>query len=356
MIRKTLGWCDGEGNPQVERHQVAYSDFEKAGLSRAMIRSAVNEAVRYRFIRCLQAPRPKGLGQPAITGVYELNWDDGLEYIKDPDQFRGFFAGDGNRTYVPNQFFDLLVPTESAAVLKVVGAVIRFSIGFQNKWGHRRRNVALSYQHIRNYTRIVDRSSVSAAIQTALTSNFLECVEKGYFDPDAGSLSKTAVYALKWLNSPTEWNIGMNTRPAAGRNEYRFENPTGIGSKTRPADRFENPTDIEIKQINKIFKQQSDFPETQERLRAEGFDERTAKAISSRYPAEQILRQISYIDRRAIKSNRLGMLRVAIERDWLPPGQGKKFGRPKLQSPRGTDFIEAIKQVRSRLADSESSI
>src|SRR3954462_13748406 len=83
------------------------------------------------------------------------------EYVKAPKQFRGFFAGEGNRTYIPNQFFDVLVPRESLALLKVVGSVIRFSIGFQNKWGHRRRNVALSYQHIQNYSKLHDRKTLS---------------------------------------------------------------------------------------------------------------------------------------------------------------------------------------------------
>ena len=35
LIRKTLGWCDAEGNPQSELHLVSYSDFEQAGISRA---------------------------------------------------------------------------------------------------------------------------------------------------------------------------------------------------------------------------------------------------------------------------------------------------------------------------------
>ena len=84
--------------------------------------------------------------------MYELKWDDRPEYLKDPRQFRGFFAGEGNRTYIPNQFFDVVIPNEKLAVVKVVGAVIRFSIGFQNKWGHRLQKVALSYQHNQNHS------------------------------------------------------------------------------------------------------------------------------------------------------------------------------------------------------------
>src|SRR5205807_8221134 len=63
-------------------------------------------------------------------------------------RFDGFFAGEGNRTYIPNQFFDVLVPNESLAVLKVVGSVIRFSIGFQNKWGQDRKSTRLNSSHL----------------------------------------------------------------------------------------------------------------------------------------------------------------------------------------------------------------
>jgi len=200
LIRKTLGWCDENGHPQAERHAVSYADFERAGISRDMIRSALDEAIAGHFIKCVRKPESKKAGRPAVSGLYELQWDERNEYVKDLKKFRGFFAGEGNRTYIPNQFFDLVVPTESLAVLKVLGSVIRFSIGFQNKWGHRRKNVALSYQHIQNYSLLKDRKTLVGAIRMALTSNYIERVEDGFFDPDGGRLSKAAVYAVKWLN------------------------------------------------------------------------------------------------------------------------------------------------------------
>src|SRR6266566_949756 len=45
LIRKTLGWCDAQGHPQNERHAVSYAEFiDDAGISRAMIRAAIDEA------------------------------------------------------------------------------------------------------------------------------------------------------------------------------------------------------------------------------------------------------------------------------------------------------------------------
>jgi hypothetical protein len=118
LIRKTLGWCDEQGNPQSELHLVSWSDFQKAGISRSMIRAAIDEAVRGHFIRCLRSPKGKAPGQAAQSGLYELNWDEHSEYIKDPKEFKGFFAGEGNRTYIPNQFFDHVVIHEPLAVVE----------------------------------------------------------------------------------------------------------------------------------------------------------------------------------------------------------------------------------------------
>jgi len=361
MIRKTLGWCDANGHPQAERHLVSWSDFESAGVSREMIRSAIDEAVDRRFIQCVRPAREQKAGQCAISGLYELRWDERGGYVKDPDVFQGFFAGEGNRTYIPNQFFDVLVPREPLAVVKVVGSVIRLSIGFQNKWGHRRTHVSLSYQHIQNYSHLRDRKSLSGAIRTALASNYIQRVEEGFFDPDAGRLSKAAVYAVKWLNATADPLNGQKTPPGIQTPETRSENPTGHGQKSPTSERSENPTGIEIKQRNKTLKQQagpstSSGPpavETFERLKAEGFDDTAAQVIAKRYPPEQINRQIRWIDDRRIKANRLGMLRAAIDQDWSEPGRSrdpdpKLRQRNSVDDRRGISFGGAIEEVRRR--------
>lgn len=87
------------------------------------------------FIHCVCEGCPKQRGLPAQSALYELRWDARPGYVKDARQFRGFFAGEGNRTFIPNQFLDVLIPAGPVTVVKVVGSVIRFSIGFQNKWG-----------------------------------------------------------------------------------------------------------------------------------------------------------------------------------------------------------------------------
>src|SRR5208282_733161 len=95
MLRKTLGWCDEHGNPQSEQHRLSYSDFEHAGISREMIREAIDQAIRGHFVRCIRPPRLQKAGQSAVSGLYELAWDERGGYVKNPVEFRGFFAGEG---------------------------------------------------------------------------------------------------------------------------------------------------------------------------------------------------------------------------------------------------------------------
>jgi len=97
MLRLTLGWSDEEGNPQRVEHLATYDHFERAGISRSMIRPALQEAIQGHFVRCVREPRQQRRGQEAVSGMYELNWDERPEYVKDPKKFRGFFCGEGYR-------------------------------------------------------------------------------------------------------------------------------------------------------------------------------------------------------------------------------------------------------------------
>ncbi|MDZ4779647.1 MAG: hypothetical protein SGJ19_05295 [Planctomycetia bacterium] len=359
LIRRTLGWSDSHGMPLVERHAISYSEFiDKAGVSRGAIKTALTEAIAFGFVQCVEAPAAKSSTSSGTSGRYELNWDEGANYLKNPKAFGGFFAGEGNRTYVPNQFFDDLVPTEALSVLKVVGSILRFSIGFQIRWGHRRQQIDLSYEDIRRYSHLADVHSLMNAINRSIENNYIVRLEAGVFDPNAGRGSKPAVYALKWLNQAVEPMIGTKTPTVNSQVDDRNKNPSGIGTKTTTDDRYKNPSDIEITRINNNKKQQAAIvsPEAAagfELLRAEGFDERAAEAIASRFTVQRIVRQIDWLSRRNIKSNRLGLLRTAIEQDW--PAPSAKSGQPDLRGEHSTgnrvptgDFSSALRAVRSR--------
>lgn len=338
MIRKTLGWCDAEGNPQEERIAVSYQDLvTRAGISREMIRSALNEALAGHFIRCVRPGKAKGADDSGQTALYELCWDDSPEYVKDPKRFRGFFEGEGNRTDIPNEFFDHLIPHEPLAVIKAVGSIIRFSIGFQARRGVRRQHVQLSYSDIQRYAHIRSRATLSEALETALRLNYVACLESGVFDPNAGRLSRAAVYALKWADGfgkIAAQSIGQKIEPGQtpGISDHRSEirtgdqseKRTGNGQKNEPEERSEIRTGIKTKPTNDTFKQQkgtddAEIQESWKMLQAQGFDRKTSTRMAEQYPKERILDQVKWLPLRAPARNPLGMLRLAIEENWPDP-------------------------------------
>ncbi len=326
MIRKTLGWCDAEGNPQEERILVSYQDLvTHAGISREMIREALDEAIAHHFIQCVRAGRSRSSGDSGETALYELCWDDSPEYVKDPKRFRGFFEAEGNRTDIPNEYFDRLIPCESLAVIKVVGAVIRNSIGFQARRGVRRQQVQLSYGHIQRYARIRSAATLSAALRTAITRNYIARLEEGVFDVNAGRASRAAVYAVKWADSFGARIIGQKSEAAQNGvpSDHRSENRSGIGQKNEPEERSENRSGIETKQGNDTIKQQmpvdAESEESFELLRKQGFDPKTAQALAGKSTRKGIEDQIRWLALRKPARNAMGMLRKAIEENWPDP-------------------------------------
>jgi hypothetical protein len=324
---------------------------KEAGVSRSEICKALDAGVRARFINCLQSPSPKTLGITSVTGMYELRWDHRGGYVTDPKIFDGFFAGEGNRTYIPNEFFDICLRSETLAVVKVVGSVIRFSIGFQNQWGFRRQQTSLAYLDMQRYAKIKDSKTLAGAIRSAVASSYLKVVETGYFDPNGGRTSHKAIYAIRWLNDHANDTIGQKTPAAQTIGKNQFEIPSGNGQKNPAADRFEIPSGIQITSTNKTLKQQDAVVETFEKLKAEGFDDRAAEAIAQRYPAKRIERQIRWLDQRRIKANRLGMLRAAIDQDWSEPGttaSRRQLGQPNSTRPSGLSFEGALEEAQRR--------
>jgi hypothetical protein len=342
MIRKTLGWSDAQGNPQEPHVVISYRQLvEEAGISRGAIQPTIEEAIAANYIRCIRKGRSSGPGESAISALYELCWDESGEYVTAQKSFHGFFAGNGNLTYIPNQFFDYTVPNEPLAVVKIVGAIIRHTIGFQTKFGFRRQHIAMSFTSLQRTTGLVSRRALNDAIQYALQHCHVERVEEGVFDPAAGQMSKAATYAVKWCDSNAYPMTGSKRIPedseitSTGADERfkkdtgdRFKKDTGGSSKRIPApvqkgyrEQFKKDTDIEIKLINNISKQQQpaavdEILHAFEKLKETGFDVNTAALLAGNYPAEEIARQIEWLPRRNPARNPLGMLRKSIEEGW----------------------------------------
>lgn len=350
IIFRTFAWSNRDGQPLNEQHPISYRELiEQAGISRGALRKAIEEAVQANLIQRVRQGRAASTGAVAESSVFELKWHDG-EYTTDPARFQGFFEGTGNRTHIPNQFFTRLLPQEPLCVVKVVGSIIRFSIGFEVKRGFRRQQVALSYSAIQRYCRIGSRQDLAHALQHALASNFIQQVEIGCFDPNAGRTSKAATYRLRWAaDAGVAQPSGSESVPVMNQSvgatgsihvpAQQFNKRTGSGSGTAPAERSRNRTGLETERVNNPVQQQQpatavpqEIEEGQaahRRLIGVGFDRATAARLAGSHPAEQIERQIAWMSQRNPTRNPLGLLRKAIEQDWPAPIRPARDATPE---------------------------
>jgi hypothetical protein len=372
MLRRVLGWSDADGRPQEPTVTFSWSELEKnAGIGNSAIRAALDAASAARFLRCLRPGRAHAPGQVAVPARYELRWDDRGEYLTDPNAFQGFYAGNGNLTYIPNAFFDHTLKTEPLAVIRVVGAILRNTIGWQTHYGLRRQRIAMSFTELQRRTQL-SRQALNEALQQAIAHQHLLRLEAGYFDPEAGRTSRAATYGLKWrdsgpaassppltgeqvpLREPAPAGVSVrkaDRRVTGDRSEnwtgQRSENWTGGSvqnldrerSETVTGERSEKQTGLEITDPNNTPEKQQQpsrgsppslaavgVPGGEEQpavaislLRAQGFDPETAARLAAQHPVAQIWRQCEWLPRRRAQKNRLGLLRRAIEQDWPEP-------------------------------------
>lgn len=349
LIRKTLGWSDEHGNPQNPHAHVTYRELiECAGISRGAIKEAIDEALEKRFIDCLRFGQPHKAGEEGCSALYSLRWDDRKEYITSLSEFNGFFAGNGNLTHIPNQFFDFLVPREPLAVVRVVGVIIRHTIGFQTHYGFRRQHVEISLSEIMRRTGIASSSTVSNALKAAAVGRYIRKVSEGFFDPDAGVASKATTFGVNWEDSPhNELNSANGSKIEAGDRSKNRSGVLGTVQKSKRVDgsnseaengpkieaatvqeskreAFKNRSDIKTTNLNNPSKQQQtdvgvggrkSLSLLVQRLMAVGIDGTKASELVEHFDAERIERQLDALPSRKVKSSLTGFLIRAIERD-----------------------------------------
>lgn len=387
LIRKTLGWSDAQGNPQNPEALVSYKELiEKAGIGRARIREALDEAIEKKFINCLRPGRAHTQGQEGCPALYSLRWDDRGLYVTKPDEFEGFFSGNGNLTHIPNQFFDYTIPNETAALVKVVGVIIRHTIGFQTRFGFRRQQVALSFSEIMRKAGIASRSTVNLALKDSIEKNHVVKAIEGKFDPYDG---QAATYMIRWAEGSvseegskiepvlSEGDQAQNrTRPdesvpkshqtkgsqvEPGKRSKISQEHSKIALGSVPEsnqDEFHNQTTVKTTGLNNTPKQHKAGDAVPEALLEsfdllinQGFSRSVALALSKDFDSERIQRQIDWQEGRQASRNRLGMLRKAIEEDWPQPEgavqsreekEGESFARSFYRSLAGRSGISLL--------------
>ncbi|MBI5386445.1 MAG: hypothetical protein HZA90_17375 [Verrucomicrobia bacterium] len=365
-LRKVLGWVDEHGQPMQEQLRFTYRELiEKAGVSREAITEALQEALDKHLLRCVQTPQPDTAGRPGRSGVYELCWDMVGGYTDNPAQFQGFHyaeaavleADDGSavarrpraaRKNIPNAFFDVLLPRERLSVIRVVGALLFYSIQW-GSGGERRVPVSLSITALSRLTRM-SRQHVHAAVLEARQRGYLEPVEAGYFDPAAGQSSRAATYGIRWITGPAAVTpaarvtvptglvlppVRKGEREQGDRSEKVDGGPVQKSERTRSEkvneERSERVNGIRIKTESKTHQTTTaggaepmtgaldSGAAAVEALVKQGFEETTAQHLAQRHSLEVIQRQIEWLPLRRASRSRLGLLRRAIEHDWPKP-------------------------------------
>jgi len=321
VLFETLRLRDENGNPIQQDISVSYRDLiEKGGISRGAIRKASDEAIKRNVVTCVTPARRKAKGQSPQTARLMLQWDYNSPYHRSHRDFQGFYAGEGNRSPIPEAFFEQVVPFEPFSVIKIVGAVMRHTIGYENQFG-RRPQAPLSFSFLQRYTNIRNRTDLSTALKRAIEANYIMCQEEGCFSPDSVT-QKSATYAVKWLGDAKNNDIGSKNVPGTQNTQDQFKKRTSNGSKNVPEDQFKKRTTR--KSVYKDTTQQQTVGESAavglvKVLQKQGFNARDAEQIAAGQSPEQVAQQIRWLEHRQPSRNKLGMLRRAIEENWDEP-------------------------------------
>ena len=338
-LRKLLGWVDAHGQPTQEQLQFTYRELvEQAGISRGAIGETLQEAVDGHFLRCVQSPSAHSTGLAVKDALYELCWDAAGRYTDVPARFRGFYypaaaiveeqeAGQAvsrpkaARKNIPNAFFDVLLPREPLSVIRVVGALLFYSI----QWGPGGERKVPVTRSITELSRLTHRSRhhVHEALLVARQRGYIEQVAAGCFDPAAGQDSEAATYAIRWAAGTVAEEqfkkVNGTSLQKGGREPFNIVN----------GKRFKKVNDIRIKTELKTDTTTATPATTVTATAAAvsgcalltqiGFDKPTARRLAAQHPLETIQRQIAWLPLRNTTTSRLGLLRRAIEQDWSKP-------------------------------------
>ncbi|TWT51714.1 hypothetical protein KOR42_34010 [Thalassoglobus neptunius] len=349
VIRQTLGWLDSQGNPIQQEIFVSHRDLVKqAGVSKGAIGPALDDACRLNFLQRQSRGVACSKGTRGQSASYSLRWDDSGEYHKNVVNFAGFYCGEGHRTPVPNQFFDLIVRHESRAVAKVVGTVIRHTIGYQNQFGGRRTSAPLSHAYIGRYANLSEGRILAQAIQQAEGTGYITCIQQGRFAADSKD-REPAQYSVKWLPNNAS-NESGSKRPTGNR----FKKTSSNGSEKPAIKRFKKTSNRKTLLKDNDKQQDTAVKLAKEKLIDAGFDRRTATELASKRGLGVIERQINWLDHRNPRDSRVGMLRKAIEEDWEKPIAIKQREKVVTQRKRDTERDRILQLEDARVSESKA--
>ncbi|MBX7257343.1 MAG: hypothetical protein K1Y02_13350 [Candidatus Hydrogenedentes bacterium] len=362
ILYRQIRTGDRNGQPIDPQIIFPFNELQtSAGISRGALPATLQTALSLNLIECIDPGQAAAKGLSPRAAAYRLQWDHQQRYARNIDDFSGFNPFKGQRTWLPNDFFELVVPQEPLSCILVVAAILRQTVGWEDEFGYRRLEAALSISDIQRLTNL-SRTQAFEGLKRALDRGYIERAHKGLFAP-SGHFEST-IYAPKWrdlnnylfpelrvllLSEDGAGKIRQNkqlrqsgsksgTRPALGAVQNpvldsepqavqkpvreQFKNRYETGSKSEPRSGSKSDT---IKKTNKTtsIKQQQP-PAVVEReivslLRNQGFAQRDAERLAEAFPEQQIRQQVEWLPLRNPGKNPTGLLRKAIEEDWNEP-------------------------------------
>lgn len=337
VLYETLKWINEDGEPNIQDVSVPFTNLIcDAGVSRGAVRLALESAENANFIELVEKGRAKSVGDCGVATRVKLKWSASDEYTRNPSEFDGFFARRGNRTQIPHSFFTWALPSESLGVIKVIGTVLRHTVGWETQFGTRVKQAALSRDFIRQYAKINSDDTTERSIKRSIAGNYLVCVERGSFVE-----KRAAVYAPKWL--ATAKNHEISSKNGAKR---QFKKRSEDISKNGAKGQFKNRSDIKNPETKR--KQQKQFLAVVAMLCDFGFDENSAKQIAANNPHSIIKQQLEWMPLRPSHNNKLGFARRAIEQNWSKPIQAIEGGGQSKWQPNQLELESQQKAIRQK--------
>jgi hypothetical protein len=268
---------------------------------------------------------------------------------------------------VPNVFFDHVIPNERLSVIRVVGALLFYSIEW-GPGGERKRLVTKTVTDLSRLARLA-RSKTHEALMAARAKGYIDQVHRGHYTPGPVPHSTGSTYRIRWCREDTTIPSAPRTRAVAGvacprrsrnANLLKSRSPgpvvpiwdqSGIGDLSPVGkggfDQSETKTPEQSEMGNTlILKEESNSVTTTTAavaaeaaltpqpnsdsqpdsatvaircLREAGFDAPTAQRLAAEASLEVIQRQVEWLPLRKPSQNRLGLLRRAIQGNWARP-------------------------------------
>lgn len=340
-LLKTLQWLDESGEPLETTIEVAHSQLiSEAGISKGAVKPSLEDAFTGNLLEPVTRGSSHQRGSKGARQTCSLKWSQ-QNYTTQPDEFSGFFMGEGNRTPVPMNFFTEVVPFESLAVIKVVGTVLRHTVGYQNQFGGRREHAELSVSTIQRHTDIKSRRIVVDALAVAIERGYIVRVQDGVFG-NIKAQQTGAMYAPAWQQKPVSRSERFKkcTRESVQKvNQKGFKKVTRKRTKSEPEERFKKCTSIEKQQEIHSQTTNKTAAAVLDEMISTGMEEGTAQWLLQ-FDQAECQKQLAWLPER-YASNPAGLLRKAIVDRWTQP-KVKPVSQIEVQAKRE---LEALREL-----------